>query len=148
LGLIQDLGPGPVALDTPVVIYYVEEHPRFLPAVAPVFEAVDGGRLSAIVTTLTLLEVLVVPYRTGQLDLAERYEALLTHSRGLEMVELDRVVFRGAAAVRALTGAKTPDALQLAAAASAGCSAVLTNDRRLPPFRNIRVLQASDYVEA
>ena len=36
MGLRQDLGPGPAALDTVVFIYYIEENERFLPLVAPV----------------------------------------------------------------------------------------------------------------
>ena len=53
MGLIADLGRGPVGLDTPVFIYFIEEHPRFLPVVAPVFSAVASSRLPAI----TLLSI-------------------------------------------------------------------------------------------
>jgi predicted nucleic acid-binding protein len=65
---------------------------------------------------LTLLEVLVVPYRAGNAGLAVRYEEL-----------------------------KTPDALQLAAALGAGCTTFVTNDRRIPAIRGMRVLQLGDY---
>ena len=44
MGLIADLGRGPVGLDTAVFIYFIEEHPRFFPVVAPVFSAVAAGR--------------------------------------------------------------------------------------------------------
>ena len=73
---------------------------------------------------MTLLETLVIPYRTGDLALAERYEALLARSRGLRLVDLDRPLLRAAAQLRATAGLKTPDALQIAAALArgAGCS--------------------------
>jgi len=31
LGLIDDIGDGPVGLDTVIFVYFIEEHPRFLP---------------------------------------------------------------------------------------------------------------------
>lgn len=65
MGLIADIGRGPVALDTVVFIYFIEEHPRFLPVVAPVFSAVASARLPAITSGVTLLETLVIPYRSA-----------------------------------------------------------------------------------
>jgi predicted nucleic acid-binding protein len=97
MGLLNDLGRGPVALDSSIFIYFIEEHPRFLPVVKPVFSSV----------------------------------ALL----------------RRAAHLRASSGLKTPDALQLAAALESGCSVFLTNDERIPQVAGLRVLQAQDYLE-
>ena len=65
MGLIDDLKPGPVALDTQVFIYFIEESKQCLPLVKPLFEAIDHGSLPAATSGLTLMEVLVVPYRTG-----------------------------------------------------------------------------------
>ena len=44
MGLIEDLGSSPTALDTAVFIYYIEENPSFLPLVAPIFEELAAGR--------------------------------------------------------------------------------------------------------
>ena len=145
MGLSDDLGPGAVAIDTAVCIYFIEEHPHFAPLIAPLFEDADRGRRELVTSALTLLEVLVVPYRAGNRLLAERYEALLTRSRGLRMIELTRATLRGAALLRAATGARTPDALQLATALGAGCAAFVTNDRRLPPVPGLRVVQLASY---
>jgi len=145
VGLISDLGPGPIGLDTCVLIYLIEDDPVLGPLAAQVLEAVDAGRLQAVTSAVTLLEVLVVPYRDGDAALAERYEALLTRSRNLRLVDLDRGLLRRAAQLRAVTGVRTPDALQLAAALGSACSAFLTNDRRLPEVGGLRVLQLADY---
>ncbi len=64
MGLIERLLPGPVALDTSIFIYWLEEDPRFLPVVEPLFEAIDEERLRALTSGLTLLETLVMPYAT------------------------------------------------------------------------------------
>ncbi len=146
MGLMDEIGPGPVGLDTAIFIYFIEEHPLFLPVVVPVFEALDRGELTAATSALTVLETIVVPYRSGDSMLADRYEAFLTRSRGLRLVELDLPLLRAAALIRATTRVKTPDALQLAAALSHGCTTFLTNDRKLSDLGGLRVLQLKDYL--
>jgi predicted nucleic acid-binding protein len=74
-----------------------------------------------------------VPYRAGDVQLARRYESLLTRSRWLRLVDVTREQLQGAAQLRAVTGMKPPDALQVAAGLSTDCRALLTNDRKLPP---------------
>jgi predicted nucleic acid-binding protein len=146
--LIADLGRGPVGLDTVVFIYFIEEHPRFLPIVASVFSAVASTRLPAMTSGVTLLETLVIPYRSENTALAARYEALLTRSRGIRFMDLDRPLLRIAAQLRAVFSIKTPDALQLAAALSGGCSVYLTDDRSLPRIPGLEILQVSDYTDS
>lgn len=147
MGLIDDLRGGPVAIDSAVFIYWIEEHPRFAPVLTPVFEAIDRGALPAVTSTLTLLEVLVIPYRAGDLRLADRYEALLTRSRGLRLIDLDRSVLRAGAALRArFPATRTPDALQLAAALAGSCRSFLTNDRELPAVHGLRTFMLSTYL--
>src|SRR6266849_3451834 len=121
MGLMADLGGGPVGADTSIFIYFIEEHPRFLPLVEPLFREVSAGRKELVTSALTLLEVLVVPYRSGD------------H-------------LRAAAELRAATGVKTPDSLQVVAALAGGCTAFLTNDRDLPTMPGLRILQLSSYV--
>jgi predicted nucleic acid-binding protein len=147
MGLREDLGPGPTALDTALFIYYIEENETFLPLVAPIFEDVSAGRRDVVTSSLTLLEVLVVPYRAGNLALAERYEAYLSRSRGVRLVDIDRSQLRTAAHLRALhPTVRTPDALHLAAALLAGCSAFVTNDRDLPAVPGLEVLKLRSYL--
>ena len=147
MGLIDDLGSGRVGVDTAIFIYFIEEDPRYLPSIVPLFQEADQGRRELVTSMLTLLEVLVVPYRAGNELLAERYEALLTRSRGIRLIEPTRDLLRAAAHLRAATGARTPDALQLVAALGAGCTTFLTNDRRLPSVPGLSVLQLGSYVK-
>jgi len=146
VGLIQDLGPGPVALDTQIFIYYIEEEERFFPLVKPLFEAIDCGDLFGVVSGLTLMEVLVVPYRSGNAALADRYESMLTNSRGLRFVEIDRRLLRAAAQLRAVFRLKPPDAIQVAAALVRNCRVFVTNDRRIPSVPGLEILQLKDYL--
>jgi predicted nucleic acid-binding protein len=146
VGLIADLGRASVAIDTSIFIYFIEEHPRFLPLLLPLFEQADRGKRELVTSAITLLEVLVVPYRAGDVQLADRYELLLTRSRGIRMVGITREQLRAAALLRAVTAVKTPDALQLVCAVGTGCKIFLTNHRESPPISGLRVIQLSSYV--
>lgn len=141
---MSSLGGGAVGIDTAIVIYFIEEHPKFLPMILPLFREADQGKRNLITSAVTLLEVLVVPYRAGNRVLADRYEALLTRSRGIRLVDLTRDQLRAAAQLRAATGVRTPDALQLVAAIGSGCATFLTNDRRVPAIPGLRVIQLGD----
>jgi predicted nucleic acid-binding protein len=145
VGLDSDLGAGAVGVDTAAFIYWIEEQPRYLPIIEPLFRQADQGTRELVTSALTLLEVLVVPYRAGDVSLAERYEALLTRSRGIHLIDLTREQLRAAAQLRAVSGVRTPDALQLVAALSAGCRTFVTNDRRLPALPGLRILQLASY---
>ena len=147
MGLISNLGAGNIGVDTVIFIYFIEDHPKFLPAILPLFQEADQGKRELITSALTLFEVLVVPYRTGNRALAERYEALLTRSRGVRIVDISHDQLRAAAQLRAATGVKTPDALQLVAAIGDGCTTFLTNDRRLPPVPGLRLADLTSHVK-
>ncbi len=138
---MSSLGGGPVGIDAAIVIYFIEEHPKFLPLILPLFREADQGKRQLVSSAITLLEVLVVPYRAGDRTLADRYEALLTRSRGVHLIDTTLDQLRAAAQLRAATGVRTPDALQLVAALGAGCTAFVTNDRRLPGIPGLKILQ-------
>jgi predicted nucleic acid-binding protein len=144
VGLISSLGGGAVGVDTAIVIYFIEEHPRFLPMILPLFREADQGKRSLVTSAITLLEVLVVPSRAGNRALADRYEALLTRSRGIRLIDTTRDQSRAAAQLRAATGVRTPDALQLVAALGSGCTSFVTNDRRLPDIPGLRIVQLEE----
>lgn len=143
--LIDDVGAGRVGVDTSVFIYSIEESLVWLPVVRPLFVAADAGVIEIVTSSVTLLEVLVAPYRAKNDAMTKRYEALLTRSRGVNLVELSRQQLRRAAAIRGHYGARTPDALQLAVALDAGCLTFVTNDRRMPDVAGLRVFQLTAY---
>jgi len=148
VGLIEDVGPGAVAVDTAIFIYFIEEQPAYLPLILPLFEEADQGKRTLLTSALTLLEVLVVPYRKLDVRLAQRYEILLTRSRGIKLIDLTQALMRTAAQLRAGTAIKTPDSLQLAAALTAGCKTFVTNDRRLPQVPDLRIVDLGSYANS
>lgn len=147
MGLLKEIGTGPLGLDSSIFIYYIEENPQYLPLVDPIFDAVVEGRLEVVTSALTLMETLVVPLKAGNEVLARQYERFLTQSRGLRLVPIDHGVLRAAAHVRSATRLKTPDALQVTSALIGECPVFLTNDGRISAPQGLRVLQLEDYSE-
>ena len=101
MGIIEDIGLGPVCLDTSVFIYFIEEDKRYIDIVTQIFEAIDIGLISAVTSGVTLLETLVIPFRNKDNALALQYEQLFCESKGLTLVNLDRDLLRQAANLRA-----------------------------------------------
>lgn len=133
-----------VGLDTTPLIYFIEENPAYLPTVRPFFEAVDRGEFTIVTSIVTLLEVLVHPFRRGNTQLAQRYRGILLNARGLTTFPLSQDIAEEAARLRAGHNLRTPDAIQMATAIYNGASFFLTNDARLPSLPDLRILLADD----
>lgn len=117
-----------VLIDTNPLVYWLEGHPlaaRF----EPIFAAIDAGRLLAMITPITLAEVLSGPLRAGDEALAERYRRALTDNPGWTLCEIDAEIAVLASRLRARHRLKLPDAIQLATALREGCAALVTHDR-------------------
>jgi predicted nucleic acid-binding protein len=119
-----------VALDTSVFIYHFEDHPRYRDLTGRILRTISRGECRAVVSELTLLELLVRPLKLERQDVADEYEALLSHFPNLELVPIFRRVVLRAAILRARYGLRTPDALILATAILQGATLAITNDRQ------------------
>lgn len=130
-----------VLIDTPPVIYLLEDHPlgsRY----AEVFAAIDAGRIRAVVTPITIAEVVGGPLRSGRDALAERYRRVLTTGPNWLLRPIDDEIAMLAARLRARHALKLPDALQAATAVTAGCHALVTHDRDLGAVADLQILSA------
>ena len=59
MGWVDSLRGSTVGFDTGPPIYYIEEHPAFLPRVAPFFEAAERGEFRLVTSPVTLIDLLV-----------------------------------------------------------------------------------------
>ena len=118
-----------VFLDTMIFSYHFLDHPRYAPLTEIVLALIESGQISAL-TTLTLAELLVVPMRADDRQAMRDYELYLTNFPHLTLVQLDISLARQAARVRATTGLRMPDAIQIAAASLYNVDAIVTNDLR------------------
>jgi len=117
-----------VLVDSAPIIYLLENHP-LARSFEPLFADIDSGRLQAVITPITLAEVLTGPLKAGNEVLAERYRTALTSPPGWTLRPLDAEVALLAARLRIKNRLKLPDAMQLAVALHEGCHALVTHDR-------------------
>jgi predicted nucleic acid-binding protein len=138
-----------VALDTAPLIYYLEEHPRYLALTDEIFNAIRDRRARALTSVLTLAEVLVKPLRDGRRDLANQYRRLLAATRGFTLCPVGENTCERAAELRAKYGwLRTPDALQVATALERAAPLIITNDDQWKRLTEIQTVVLSDYLEA
>ncbi len=144
MGWIDLLKGKVVGFDTMPLIYYMEEHPIYLEIVDPFFDAIENGEFTVVTSTVTLLEVLVHPIRSGNTKLAQKYRELLFHTEGLKTVPLSQEIAEEAARLRAISKIHTPDAIQMATAIKSDASFFLTNDIHLPSLPNLQMLKLNE----
>lgn len=89
---------GLVGMDANVVIYSVEKHPRYSPALRDLWLAVSAGQLQVVVSELALLETLVAPYRNNDQQLATDIEDFLVLP-GITLAPISHSILRQAARI-------------------------------------------------
>jgi len=129
-----------IAFDSAPLIYYIEEHPKYLATADELFESLDRGMARGMTSVLTLQEVLVKPLREAKNDLADQYIQILSNSRNITLHVIDRIVCETAARLRAkYEWLRTPDALQVATAIKHQAQIIVTNDDRWQNLTEIQV---------
>ncbi len=127
---VKDLPPrGRVTVDTAPIIYVLEDHPEFAARYAPLFEGAESGNYELVISSVTLLEVLTGPLRTGDEKLADQYRKTLTTAPTLRVVALDSALAHRAARIRARSRLRLADAVQMATALESSSIALVTHDR-------------------
>ena len=143
---LDDALAGVTALgfDTSPFIYFIERHPKYVDLLREVFRRVDSGAMRGFTSVVTLTEVLTLPKQLHYRTIEAEYRSLLLGSRHFSTIAVDPAIAESAAELRARYRLRTPDALQIAAAISAGCEAFLTNDSGLHRVTELRVYMVDE----
>ena len=132
-----------IGIDTAPIIYFIEKGIYFK-IMRSFFERLLEGHFRAITSTITLLEVLVQPYRYENNHLLEEYREILLYADSLSIVPVSNEIADKAAELRARYRVRTPDAIQVATAIQGEASMFLTNDKTLKKIREIDVITLLD----
>ena len=135
-----------IGLDTNVFIYFLEDHPRYGAWCASLFDLIERGHNSAVTSTVTLLELLVQPYRDQKEELAQKIFALTSTYPQIEWVPVTMSVADRAAELRARYRLSTPDAIQLATAIGHKATRFYGNDRGLRRVKEIECLLVDELI--
>lgn len=135
-----------IGLDTNVFIYFLEDHPRYGAWCASLFDLVERGQNAAVTSTVTLLELLVQPYRDHKEELAQKIYALTSTYPKIEWVPLTMNLADRAAELRARYRLSTPDAIQLATAIGHKAVRFYGNDRGLRRVKEVECILVEDLI--
>jgi predicted nucleic acid-binding protein len=117
-----------IALDTSVFIYQLEGNARYLPLTDHIFTWLERPDARAITSTITMTELLVVPYRNADEKQVNQFYGLLSKYPNLDWIAPDLKIADIAARLRALHRLRTTDALQAATSVHSGATGFITND--------------------
>jgi len=107
------------------------------------FRTIEEKRITAVMSSLVLTELLVPAWRSGKAAEAERLKRILMNFPHLDILDLTVDIAADAARVRAHYNLKTADAIHAATAFAGGATILATNDRdflRLEPDIKILLL--------
>lgn len=147
MGWVASLRGKVVGLDTTPLIYFTEKNLAYIEIVRPFFKAISNKEFEVVTSIVTLLEVLVIPKRDGDAELAQRYRDFLLETDNVTTYLLHQSIAEEAARLRAFYTIRTPDSIQMATAIHAGASFFLTNDVRLPSLPNLKVLTLKEIIK-
>jgi predicted nucleic acid-binding protein len=146
MGLVDELRGLRICIDTAPFIYFIEKNPKYHGILRPIFAEIDAGKIDALTSTITLLEVLVLPFKTKNESLAEKYREILLYAEGLTTFEISQDVSELSSKLRAKYLIRTPDAIQIAVGIIYGADVFLTNDSSLKKVTDIRIVILEDYL--
>ncbi len=135
-----------VAIDTPVFIYFLEDHAEYSAAAEHILVDLPGDDDQLLTSVLTIAEVATGPYRDEKPSLAIAHAARIRMIGNLQVRDVDSDIAQAAARIRARYGVRLPDAIHLATAVQSDADVFITNDRRLQQFTELRVRLLSDFV--
>ena len=133
-----------VGVDTSLFIYLIEENNKYSEVINEFFSKNSNGYFKINTSVITLLEVLVLPYKLGREDLAQEYESILNNSVNIKLVEIDHDIAKLSAQLRAKYNLRTPDSLQIASSIYSDSDYFITNDKRLKIVKDIKILLIED----
>ena len=138
-----------IGMDTSVFIYHLEANPQYLPLTQQILKRVESGQCGGVVSTVTLMELTVHPWRIKRARIARQYEALLVNYPNLSLIDVTREIARQAAQLRATYNVRPADALQVATAMVSKATLWVSNDKRLKRLESeIEVVILDDYASA
>ena len=135
-----------LGLDTNIFIYLVQDHPRYGTWCVSLFESIEQGHILAATSTVSLLEILVQPYRRQNDELVKKFYGLFSTYPKLSWIPVSLDVADQAAEFRARYHLSTPDAIQVATAISFEATGFLGNDKGLKNVKEIECMILDDLV--
>ena len=137
-----------VYLDANIFIYTLEVVKSWADELNDVFFGLRSKEFSAVTSSLSLSECLVLPFKANRQDLVQVYLQTFLPRPYLEVASIDNATLIVSANIRAQSGIKLPDAIHAATALTHQCTAMLTNDAGFKRLSGIDLFLLSEWIIA
>lgn len=121
-----------IALDTNVFVYALENQGKLGDGARDLLQRIKAEKPIVYTSVITIHEVLTGVYKKGMAEKVPDYVLAITGDGLIRIVDFTQQIALTSAQIRAKYGLKTPDAIQIASAISAGASTFFTGDKRIP----------------
>jgi len=137
-----------VGLDTSILIYHLEDIEPYADLTEATFSAVAEGSVRAVLSMISITELLVQPFAKGEDDRVTIFEQFILSLPNTDLIAPTYTITKEAARLRAKYAIRTPDALLISTALSEKAEAFLTNDSRLRSLKaeGISILILDDFL--
>ncbi len=133
-----------VFLDTAPLIYFLDEASIYHEKAKETFSMLVENRNKFILSTITCMEYMVLPYRLSDENAIQRFWDFV-FGCDIQIISVSKDIAITAAQIRAeLPSFKAMDALQLSIAKKCNCQIFLTNDKQLKQFATLNYIVISE----
>lgn len=129
-----------IGFDTMLFIYLIEDDVQFAETVEAIFSYVMEYKITPVCSSIVMTELLRQPLRLKRFDIVAIYQDMLFRTAPIEFVDLTVPVATQAAMYAANYNLKTPDAIHLASAVSAGATAFITADKDFTQVKELNTI--------
>jgi predicted nucleic acid-binding protein len=137
-----------VGLDTSIIIYHLEDIEPYADLTEVAFSAIAEGLPRAVLSMISITELLVQPFGKGEEDRIRIFEQFILSLPNTDLIPPTYNIAKEAARLRAKYAIRTPDALLISTALSEKVESFLTNDSRLRSLKaeGVNILVLDDFL--
>jgi len=135
-----------VVIDTTVFIYLFEDHPRYGLIAEYIIEQIENNIFKAVITPVTVAEIIVKPLSLNRPDLADRCRNALHRFKNITIVDFSYKAGELAGALKAAYNLPLPDMIQAAISMQYSSPALITNDKAMASIKEIDVYQLNMFI--
>ena len=117
-----------VCIDTNVFLNVLNRERKFYSDSKRVLNAVDQGKLIAVIPTLVIAEILTGFYTDNKDDKSDQFLSTIIANKNIEVVQLSIEIAALAEVIWSRTGLKFPDSMILATSIHEKANYLVTND--------------------
>lgn len=132
-----------IYIDANIFIYFLDGQEPFASMVTPFLEKVMLGEIIGCTGDAVIAEVMVHPYKLGNLAMIEQFKAFFGQENFLSILSHDGKAFDLAASISGKKGMKLVDSLHMATALQTGCDYLITHDKGIKSVDGISIIQLS-----